>query len=295
MKTLNTLKTFLYLVFILGFVVGIHELGHFMFGLAVGFPVESFNIGFGPTIFSHVVEGKSFNLNLIPLGGYVELKEGFDYLKYDHFFSSLIFLSAGIINNFFIAYLLLGNKFKNIFFEILLLNEPFKHIKTIGEVIGLISIAIGLLNLIPIAPLDGGKIFALILYSMFGETAYHIYHIISALLFIPFIVFANCPSGPFKDLIIIKIKYFVCTNIYKNSLCINDIYYKIYSIFYGLVLAKHEKKISDEKFFKYLKKLLFFLKKVKDNDILYKHRNTYNSTEKMIKDLYILHMSDWKI
>ncbi|MBL0385742.1 RIP metalloprotease RseP [Tumebacillus sp. ITR2] len=57
----------------LGFLIFIHELGHFWAARAVGVRVEEFAIGFGPAIIKHKRKGIAYRLNWIPLGGYVKM------------------------------------------------------------------------------------------------------------------------------------------------------------------------------------------------------------------------------
>ena len=56
-----------------GFVIFIHELGHFLFAKWAGVRVERFSIGFGPMIFKKTVGETEYAISLLPLGGYVKL------------------------------------------------------------------------------------------------------------------------------------------------------------------------------------------------------------------------------
>ena len=56
-----------------GFVIFIHELGHFLFAKWAGVRVERFSIGFGPVIFKKTVGETEYALSLLPLGGYVKM------------------------------------------------------------------------------------------------------------------------------------------------------------------------------------------------------------------------------
>lgn len=61
------------LVFLLGVVVVIHELGHYAAGRAFGAAVESFSVGFGKPIMEHMDKrGTRWRVNWIPLGGFVK-------------------------------------------------------------------------------------------------------------------------------------------------------------------------------------------------------------------------------
>jgi regulator of sigma E protease len=58
---------------ILGTLVIVHELGHFILAKKLGVRVERFSLGFGPTILRKKVRETEYTLNAIPLGGYVEM------------------------------------------------------------------------------------------------------------------------------------------------------------------------------------------------------------------------------
>ena len=65
-----TLITF---IAVLGFLIFIHELGHYMAAKHVGVRVETFSIGFPPTIYGKKVGDTEYKVSWIPLGGYVRL------------------------------------------------------------------------------------------------------------------------------------------------------------------------------------------------------------------------------
>lgn len=56
-----------------GFLIGFHELGHFLFCKLFGIKTPSFSIGFGPRLLSKKIGDTLFSLSAIPLGGYVEI------------------------------------------------------------------------------------------------------------------------------------------------------------------------------------------------------------------------------
>lgn len=58
-------------VLLIGVVVIIHELGHFLVGRLLGLTIEEFAIGFGPLAWSHLHKGTLYRINWLPLGGYV--------------------------------------------------------------------------------------------------------------------------------------------------------------------------------------------------------------------------------
>lgn len=57
---------------LLGVLVLVHELGHYLVGRWCGIAVEVFSIGFGPRIFGWTSRGTDYRLSWIPLGGYVK-------------------------------------------------------------------------------------------------------------------------------------------------------------------------------------------------------------------------------
>lgn len=62
-------------LFVLGVVVFVHEMGHFLAGRYFGVTVETFSIGFGPEIGGfHDRYGTRWRVAWIPLGGYVKFK-----------------------------------------------------------------------------------------------------------------------------------------------------------------------------------------------------------------------------
>jgi regulator of sigma E protease len=58
---------------LLGVLVLVHELGHFLFAKLFGVKVLRFSIGFGPRLLGFVAGATEYRLSLIPLGGYVRL------------------------------------------------------------------------------------------------------------------------------------------------------------------------------------------------------------------------------
>lgn len=63
--------TYFIIIFIIGMLILIHELGHFIAARAAGVPIAKFSIGFGPKLISFTKGGTEFIISAIPLGGYV--------------------------------------------------------------------------------------------------------------------------------------------------------------------------------------------------------------------------------
>jgi len=59
---------------VLGLLVLVHELGHFMVAKFLGIHVEVFSIGFGPRLFGIRRKGTDYRLSALPLGGYVKMR-----------------------------------------------------------------------------------------------------------------------------------------------------------------------------------------------------------------------------
>jgi len=71
--TASHLAIFPRFAIVLGIMVVVHELGHFLAAKLCGVRVEAFAIGFGKRLFGFVHNGTDYCVNLIPLGGYVKM------------------------------------------------------------------------------------------------------------------------------------------------------------------------------------------------------------------------------
>ena len=60
-------------IFVLGLLVWIHELGHFIFAKLVGIRVERFSLGFPPRLFGKKIGDTDYCISAIPFGGYVKM------------------------------------------------------------------------------------------------------------------------------------------------------------------------------------------------------------------------------
>src|SRR5262249_39688091 len=67
------LITILAFIFVLGVLVFVHELGHFLAAKRVGIRVLKFQLGFNPTILSVRRGDTEYSIGALPLGGYVEM------------------------------------------------------------------------------------------------------------------------------------------------------------------------------------------------------------------------------
>ena len=62
------------IIFLLGFLILIHETGHFVVAKLCKVRVNEFAIGFGPTIWKKQGKETKYALRLIPLGGFISME-----------------------------------------------------------------------------------------------------------------------------------------------------------------------------------------------------------------------------
>jgi regulator of sigma E protease len=67
------LTTILAFAFVLGVLIFVHELGHFLMARRIGVRVLKFSLGFGPSIFGFKRGDTEYCVSAIPLGGYVKM------------------------------------------------------------------------------------------------------------------------------------------------------------------------------------------------------------------------------
>ena len=65
--------TLLAFLFVLGVLVFVHELGHFLVARWHGVRVLTFSLGFGPKLLKFTRGGTEYCISIVPLGGYVKL------------------------------------------------------------------------------------------------------------------------------------------------------------------------------------------------------------------------------
>ncbi len=203
------------IIFLLGFLVFIHELGHYLVAKRCKVQVNQFALGFGPVIWHKKKNETDYELRLIPLGGFVNLEGEEEHSEKEGSFNKatiakrIAIIAAGALVNIIfgvLVYFILITIRHNIVVENNLLAsikyglgavvELMKSIfwglgqlvtgkLNINDMVGpvgissmvsqtngivefiyllaLISISLGVTNLLPIIPLDGGKIVLLII------------------------------------------------------------------------------------------------------------------------------------
>ena len=70
--------TFAVTMLMLGVLIFVHELGHYLAAKSVDIEVKKFSIGFGPKILGFQKGETEYLLSLIPLGGYVSMGGMYD-------------------------------------------------------------------------------------------------------------------------------------------------------------------------------------------------------------------------
>ena len=65
--------TVLAFLFVLGVLIFVHELGHFLVARFYGVRVLTFSLGFGPKLLKFRRGATEYCLSAVPLGGYVKL------------------------------------------------------------------------------------------------------------------------------------------------------------------------------------------------------------------------------
>ena len=73
MDIIHTILDLRWFVLVLGILVFVHELGHFIMARRVGVRVLTFSLGFGPKLFSYRRGDTEYCISVIPLGGYVKM------------------------------------------------------------------------------------------------------------------------------------------------------------------------------------------------------------------------------
>ena len=198
---INFLLSALKIIILLGFLVLIHEGGHFFVAKLFKIKVNEFAIGFGPTIFTKEKGETKYALRLIPLGGFVSMEGEEERSEKEGSFSmasipkriaivaagGLVNIIFGVLLYYIISSITLNNMYLglidtkdfvfSIFDSIRLLftgnitMDQMTGIVGISDIVvntngimnylyimALISASLGITNLLPLPPIDGGKI-----------------------------------------------------------------------------------------------------------------------------------------
>jgi regulator of sigma E protease len=128
--------TILFAILLFGFLIFIHELGHFIFAKLSGVRVLTFSLGFGPKLIGKKIGDTEYLISALPLGGYVKMAgedpedktEGYkpeQLYKNQPVYKRASIIFAGSLFNFLTAVV--------IFFFIFLVGAP-ALLPVIGEV-----------------------------------------------------------------------------------------------------------------------------------------------------------------
>lgn len=197
------------IIFLLGFLIFIHEGGHFLVAKICKVKVNEFAIGFGPVIWNKQGKETKYALRLVPLGGFVSMEGEDEESENERSFDKasilkrIAIVSAGAIVNIIfgilIFFIVLSIFYKDVFVGIeytkVFIGSIFESIKMIfsGNVsinnftgpvgiseavastsgivdyiymMSIISVSLGVTNLLPIPALDGGKIVILLIEAI---------------------------------------------------------------------------------------------------------------------------------
>jgi len=204
------------IIFLLGFLVTIHETGHFLVAKLCKVRVNEFAIGFGPEILKKQGKETKYALRLIPLGGFVSMEGEEQHSDKEGSFSKasigkrIAIVAAGAVVNIIFAIILFfilsttipasasgfGARLQYAFLNTKgFIGEMLESIKilftrkvTVDEFVGpvgisgivaqtsgikeyvyiisVVSMSLGITNLLPFPPLDGGKILLLIIEAI---------------------------------------------------------------------------------------------------------------------------------
>jgi membrane-associated protease RseP (regulator of RpoE activity) len=194
----NTIKNIFGGLAGISLIILIHEMGHFLFAHLFGVPTPIFSIGFGPALFAYSIGQTTFQISMLPFGGYVEINEAI--LANLPYFAKMLIIFAGVLFNFIFAYAVLlyfsirnhstlkqtlsNTITKDQSHELQQENRvigPIGIINLIGKsltidshlfwfVLAILSLNIGLLNILPLPFFDGGKAFIITLETITGTT-----------------------------------------------------------------------------------------------------------------------------
>ena len=102
---------------VLGLLIFFHESGHFLAAVLQKIKVSGFSIGFGPALLKKEINGITYSLRSLPLGGFVSFPDEEtdslvqpndpDLLKNRPIHQRAIVISAGVIANLLLAWIVL--------------------------------------------------------------------------------------------------------------------------------------------------------------------------------------------
>ncbi len=114
------METIIAFIIVLGILIFVHELGHFIFAKLLGVGVLKFSLGFGPKILGKKIGETDYMISAFPLGGYVkmvgespgeEVPEDLEKISFTNksYLNKMSIVAAGPVFNIFFAVLLLSS------------------------------------------------------------------------------------------------------------------------------------------------------------------------------------------
>ncbi len=109
--------TGLLFIVVLGALIFVHELGHFLFAKKAGVRVERFSLGFGPPLWRRQWGETEYRISAVPLGGYVKMygenpeEDVVDPARsflHQSVWKRILIVAAGPLFNFFFAIVLIA-------------------------------------------------------------------------------------------------------------------------------------------------------------------------------------------
>ncbi len=101
-------------IFIFGFLILVHEAGHYFVARRCGVAIEEFSIGMGPKLFRHTSKktGTVFSIGALPIGGYVAMvgetedSDAPDALSSKPVWQKILVVAAGAVVNLLVGFLI---------------------------------------------------------------------------------------------------------------------------------------------------------------------------------------------
>lgn len=102
---MSTIKNLFINLLAIQLIVLVHEAGHFFACNIFSIPTHTFSIGFGPALLKTKIGQTTFQLALLPLGGYVSMNV--NKLNQAPYWQKMIVTLSGIINNILLTIIIL--------------------------------------------------------------------------------------------------------------------------------------------------------------------------------------------
>lgn len=206
----------------LSIVIIIHELGHLIAAKIADVPAPLFSIGFGMPLLAITLGATTYQLALLPLGGYVAIPQ--EILDIQPYWIKAFILLAGVAANFSFAFCIffifrlrhidvqamVANafaQFQNKLLGPIGIIALISHSAMLGFdyfllVLGSLSFSVGFFNLLPIPFFDGGQLAWYTLEAIIGPLPDAAFNIATYVFFGLFLLFLLYVS--FKDVRLLR-------------------------------------------------------------------------------------------